>query len=385
MVDLIDPTGLAPSGLTLSEAALFVLSKMDGHHSHIDIQAEFMRRHGHLLFTDELDTMVQQLDQALFLEGPRFESHLAERISEYRRSAFRPLRDKDALGAPGERLGAYLDSMLAGTAGGVPEPAGKLIGLVVPHLDYARGGPCYAAAYRHLAQRTEARRFVVLGTNHFGLARAVVGTRKDFETPFGLVPHDDEFMQRMEARCGAELCEGEYDHLREHSIELQVVLLKHLLPDRPFTIAPYLCPDPCGSAGTAPAEGQGVDLKKFAAALGDELVSDDVPTCLIAAADLSHVGRYFHDHQQLDRAGLRDLEAADRRLIEHFLRHDAESFRAYVSDAKNPTNVCSVGCLYTLATVLASSARPRLLHYHQAVTHEVHNCVTCAAIEFTAV
>jgi hypothetical protein len=391
---LADPSGIAPVAFTVSGATLAILSRMDGKHDRPDIQVDFLRRFGRMLFSDELDGLIRQLDQALLLDGPAFEAHLRGLEAEYRRATTRPIHNADALGAPTEKLGEYIDSFLnngpgpGGSAtGGHETPtrigAGQVVGLIAPHLDYARGAPCYAAAYRGLTQRTDASRFVILGTNHFGRSCCVVGTSKDFDTPFGVVPHDGAFMEAMNRRLDTNLCANEYDHLREHSVELQALLLKHLFADRPITIAPYLCPDPCGPTGTAPREGDGVDLKDFAQALGALVESDDTPTCLIAGADLSHVGRFFNDDRDLDVENLRSVEWSDREALLHLEAGAPENFRAAVADRNNDTNICSVGCIYALATALNGRASAKLLHYHQALVAEHENCVSCAAVEFT--
>ncbi len=196
-----------------------------------------------------------------------------------------------------------------------------------------------------------------------------------------------------------------------------MILLKRLLGDRPFTIAAYLCPDPCGETGTRPApqgggdaqavtctangdgssaeadaetaissepeaDRDGVDLRDFALALREEITADGVPTCIIAAADLSHVGRFFQDDRDLSADNLHALEASDRRALEQLIHDSPEAFRRCVADVKNPTHICSVGCVYAAATALDGIATPRLLRYHQAVTREAENCVTCCAMEF---
>lgn len=392
--DLTDPSGIAASTMTVSSATLSIIARMDGRHDRPGIQAEFLRRTGRMLFSDELDRLIVQLDEALFLRGPTFDDKLTALQNEYRLAPHRPIRDVRSLGAPIEKLGAYLDSILDGQPRGngidesrsvvrIRNSGEPIVGLVAPHLDYERGAPCYGAAYRNLAERTDAARFIILGTNHFGRSRSVVGTRKDFGTPFGVVPCDEAFMRRIDERLGVDLCDEEYDHLREHSIELQVVLLKHLLGDRPFKIASYLCPDPCGPAGTAPPDGGGVDLTDFAAALRDEIEADGAATCLIAGADLSHVGRYFQDERDLSVDNLHAVEASDQKALALLEKRDAEGFRCEISARENDTNICSVGCIYALTTALDGRAQPRLLHYHQAVTPEHENCVTCAAMEFT--
>lgn len=385
--DVHDPSGLAPSAFRVSSAALSIMSKMDGRHDRAAIQVDHLRRQGRLLYSDELGALIDRLDEGLFLEGPRFESHWNRLLQAYRSAKSRPLRDPHSLGAPPARMGEYLASMLTADYRGAAPPSGKAVrGIVAPHLDYQRGGPCYAAAYRDLARRCGAVRFVVLGTNHFGRSRGVVGTRKDFETPMGLVRHDGDFMRRIDERVGRDLCAMELDHAREHSVELQVILLRHLLGERDIRIAPYLCPDPCATPD--PRDGGGAvdgaaDLRAFAAALREELSRDDTPTCLIAGADLSHVGRYFQDDRELSADALHTVESLDRGSLAFVERSDAEGFRADVAARDNSTNICSVGCIFALAASLSGSSEPRLLHYHQALTREIENCVTCCAMEWT--
>src|SRR5262249_53900450 len=150
---------------------------------------------GRMLYSDELDALIEQLDEALFLVGPRFEQHWARLTQDYRDGPMRVIRDMDALGAPRGELTGFLDDILSERAGELRAQP-DVIGLIAPHLDYRRGAPCYAAAYRGLDRRTSATRFVILGTNHFGRAPGVVGTNRDFETPWGAAPVDVRFMER---------------------------------------------------------------------------------------------------------------------------------------------------------------------------------------------
>lgn len=378
--DVFDPSGIADGVLTLSDATAFIVSRMDGLTTRVDIQAAFMRHFGRMLFSDEIDSLIDQLDRAHFLESAALDAHMAALTRQYRTAAARPIRDAASLGAPLEDLAAYFDEMLNGDGAPARTRPAAVVGLIAPHLDYDRGRPCYAAAYHDLAIRTDATRFVILGTNHFGRSASVVGTRRDFETPFGIVPCDHALMGQLDERCGVDLCDGEYDHAREHSIELQVLLLKHVLGDRRFTIAPFLCPDPCGPTGTAPREGRGVDLRDFAAAIRAE--ADDA-VCVIAGADLSHVGRYFHDPRELGAAELSAVESSDRAVLRHVAASDPDALLKCVRGSSNATNICSIGCIFVLVSALANRAAPRLLDYHQAVTTEAENCVTCCAAEFT--
>ncbi len=73
---------------------------------------------------------------------------------------------------------------------------------------------------------------VVLGTNHYGMKPGPVATDKDFETPFGRVATDRQALQQLADLYEGDLLQGQYDHAREHSVELQVTVLARLLgPD----------------------------------------------------------------------------------------------------------------------------------------------------------
>lgn len=378
-IALRDPSGRSPHIVSVSHGVMYILARLDGTRSLIDIQADYMRRFGRMLFSDELAKLLAQLDEAMLLDGPRFRAHMAQVERRYRESPVRAAIHADGVG---DDPRAYFDTLLDHPADAEPRGGGRLLGVIAPHLDYARGRPCYAAAYADLLRHTDATRFVIVGANHFGARRAVVATRKDFATHDGVVPHDGEFMQRIERRLNADLCEGELDHEREHSVELQVHVLRHVLGDRDFRIAPYLCPDPCGPTGTRPSDGRGVDLRDFAAGLGETLRDDPTPTCLIAAADLSHVGEYFQDDTGMDAASLARVEAHDRRLLNSLAAEGPEAFRSAVAATQNATNIFRVGCIYVLATALHGRATATLRRYHQAVTREMRNCVTCAAVDF---
>jgi AmmeMemoRadiSam system protein B len=241
--------------------------------------------------------------------------------------------------------------------------------------------PCYGEGYSLLRSAEPPRRVVVLGTNHFGRSRSVVATRKDFQTPWGALRTDRDFLARLEAECGGSLMPYELDHLQEHSVELHAVWLHHLLGDA-VRIVPFLCPDPSGPRGTAAGDPEGVDLRQFALALGELVRRDPEPTLILASADLSHVGGYFGDDRALDERFLAEVRETDEAGLAWIDRNDPEGYRAHMARTQNPTRVCSAGCLYAAMVALGPEAEAVRLRYHQAVTPEVHNAVSCAAYGF---
>jgi AmmeMemoRadiSam system protein B len=377
VIGLRDRSGLSDVALSLSEPALRILSYMDGTNTCEDICRAFTASSGQILSGETLQAMLDHLEQAHLLEGPGFERFYQERLEEYRVAGNREMPHAAGLGIV-DASGAPFEDMLRGTE--APVLPGLVRGLIAPHLDYPRGRPAYAAAYGAVRARRAPDRVVVLGTNHFGRGMSVTATAADFTTPLGRTCTDLAFLERIEAQCGT-LRAYELDHVPEHSVELQVAWLQHLFGPNAFEIVPFLCPDPCGSTGTAPPAGDGVDLRVFAETLGEVVADDRRDTLIVAGADLSHVGAPFGDERKLDDGFLEAVRQRDRCVLDKLEVNDPEGLLRCVAEDGNATRVCSAGCIYVLCVALPN-ASGTVLRYHQAVDQPSQTGVTCAAVAF---
>lgn len=378
MINLRDPSGLAPVTLTVSEAVVFILAHFDGRHTLDQIRAAYARQFHQPLPPAKLEGIVSHLREAYLLDDETFEAYYQDLVEEYAGRPARTMRSAAELGVD-KNIARILDALMAG----VKSRDGDLhvAGLIAPHLDYPRGAPCYAAAYAPLRNRPVPKRIIILGTNHFGRSSSVVATGKDFETPLGTTKTDVEFLEQLETRCG-DLRRFEFDHQREHSVELQVIWCQHLFGSDRFCMVPILCPDPCGSAGIAPRDDDDVDLRDFAKALSECIKLDGKDTLLIAGADLSHVGAHFGDQRKLDDTFLSEVRDRDHRVLQALEEGDSDAFLARVAQDDNPTRMCSAGCIFALMTALPG-AKARLVKYHQSVHEESQTGVTCAAMLVT--
>jgi len=372
-----DRAGISDVVLSLSGPALHLMSLMDGEHTIGEIRAEFLAAVGRPVSVETLHTMIEHLDRAFFLEGARFEERYQLLLEAYRAQGVREMPSAAAMGLV-DSFGGPLADMLE--SAGPSLVGGHIVGLVAPHLDYPRGRPCYTAAYGEFRGRATPDRVIVLGTNHFGRSASVVATAADFLTPLGRTRCDTAFLARLEARCG-NLRRFEYDHVREHSVELQVAWLQHLFGASAFELVPLLCPDACGPTGTAAPEGGGAGLSDVATALGELVRDDPADTLIVAGADLSHVGAEFGDDRPLDDCFLEEVRQQDQRALEQLELGDPNGFVQALAGNHNPTRVCSAGCIFTLAAALPGS-RATVLRYHQAVSAEAQLCVSCAAVAF---
>src|SRR5262249_32616209 len=137
----------------LSMLELACIQLFDGQRNIRQIQEEVMRQAGGMLVPiDLLTALVAKMEEALFLDGPRFRQHLSS-----------PVREPSCIGCyAGEpdALRAQLRQLFAGPKGpglpGEPRPDGRLAAALLPHIDYARGGATFAWGFKEVFEQTDA-------------------------------------------------------------------------------------------------------------------------------------------------------------------------------------------------------------------------------------
>lgn len=384
MICLRDPLMIADNMLLVPHHVFFIIALFDGEHSIVDIQAEYTRQFGELLFSDKIQEIIERLDESLFLESERFHRARQEKIDAFGRS---PIRSATHAGTAYEneptKLRAQLDAVLSTDCPSVTEPpTGTLRALVAPHIDIRRGGSCYAASYRELGRECTARTFIVLGVSHTYTSTKYVLTRKDFATPLGVCRTDASLVDRLQAGCSTDLFVDEFAHRNEHSLEFQIVFLHHLFGGtREITIVPVLCSSFQSSIDGSGMPDEEAEVGGFLDALGGLLRERGSEICCIAGVDLSHVGRRFGQDLTLAPSLLHELECHDRQMLQQVLDIDAEGFFRFIQSERDARNVCGVSALYTLLRTV-NARTSRLLGYEQAVDSENHSVVTFAGAAF---
>jgi len=385
VVCLRDPLNLAGKILFVPFPAFFIVRLLDGQHSILDIQTEFMRQFGRLLYREDVDRLIGKLDENLLLESDRFRVYEREMIKTYRGSPSRAMAlSGESYDTKPEKLEKAINAFYQAPDGpGVPgllhEPA-WLLGVVAPHIDYRRGGYCYAHAHRAILETCAAEVFVLLGTAHMAMTNPYALTAKDFETPFGLVRSDQEFLEEMRRHSKTDFYADELIHKGEHSIELQVVFQRASWKNRPpFQIVPVLC----GSFHEAllkdksPMEIPGVE--EFIDALKKAAHRSARPVCFLASADLAHMGLRFGDPEPPNPSSLRSLEAEDRKLLEYIERVDADGFYEELRREKDRRKICGLSSIYTLLKV-TEAKEGTLLKYGQSFDAPTQSVVTFASL-----
>lgn len=353
-IALRDPAGYTAAVLLLPAALLEVVSLLDGEHAVVDIQAAVMRRHGELVTRERIEGLVQSLDEQGFMDTPAFAARREAADRAFRESPTRPASHAGAAYADEpEALRSAVDGFFAPPDGPGPitgAATGRPVrGLIAPHIDFHRGGPAYAWAYRDLAERGDADVFVVFGTCHAGMADPFALTRKPFETPLGPVPVERDFVDALAARAGQDCFASELAHRNEHSVEFQAVFLRYLYAGRrEVTVVPILASfvHEALYLGRAPEEDPRVP--RFLEALAATVATCGRRVAFIAGADLAHVGPRFGDPEPVSPADLARIEAEDRAMLGAVEAGDAAAFFESARRDGDRRRVCGLSPIYAL-------------------------------------
>jgi len=389
---LRDPYRYTEKILIVPQNILFILSLFDGRHSILDIQCEYTRRFGDLLYSQKVQEIVDQLDGGGFLESDQF-TVLKKRVDEeFRRADTRhPSHAGTAYagesGALREQLAGFFawPGKAAQASEGSPSAGslrGRLEGIIAPHIDLARGGACFAASYSRLAEDCTANTFVILGISHVDTRNRFVLTEKDFDTPLGVLKTDRGFVRALAGKCSRDLFEDEIVHRHEHSLEFQVLFLKYLSPGREdIRIVPVLCSSIDDLLLSPSPALEDAGLAEFLRGLKELLAERGTGACLVAGVDLSHVGPRFGDREPLTPQLADAVRREDEKMLQRVLARDAEGFYQSIRQESDRRRVCGFPAIYLLLNLLRRG-ESRLLKYEQAVDAQAQSLVSFASVAF---
>ena len=394
LVYLKDPENFAQP-LGISPAGYFIISHFDGQHSLVDIQEAYCKQFGTLLLTNELQRFIDLLDHHYYLQTARFLVHRNGIVEEFKRQPRRaPAHMGSVYRQDAGELRMQLDGYFASPHGpGLPSFDTQFVtpkAIVAPHIDFHRGGPAYAWAYKGLAESEGADLYVLLGTSHCGGENPFILTFKDFDTPLGSVETDKEFTRRLQESCREDLLTDEFLHRSEHSLEFQVLFLKYIAQrkaelkgkkEKPFKIIPVLVSSFHSMVlNESPPENH-PPVETFINTLQHLVAQESRQICFVAGVDLAHVGKQFGDLEPITPNFLKWVETEDRLLIEKLAALDAPGFFAEIAKDQDKRRICGFSPLYSLIRLLDGS-RGRTLKYDQAFTPETGSAVTFTSMVF---
>ena len=227
--------------------------------------------------------------------------------------------------------------------------ADRIIGGVVPHAGWVYSGAVAARVFAAMAAGDHPQAIVVFGAIHvLHGPRPTVFPSGAWQTPLGLAHIDDRLAERLHGQTGL-LDVDPHAHDGEHSIEVEVPFIQHLMPDA--LVVPIMVP-----------------VNDKAAALGRSVGRTcrdyGVRAAFICSTDLTHYGPSFNfTPRGVGAEALRwSKEVNDRRMIDLMLEMRAEGA---VEEAVKYRNACGGGAIAaTLAACEAYGAKRTHLLEH---------------------
>ncbi|NJN83650.1 MAG: AmmeMemoRadiSam system protein B [Caldilineaceae bacterium] len=354
---LRDPLQLSEQTVLAPQPLAAVLAFCDGHHSPAQMAAAFSRQYGVPVEVELVERLLAALDRAYLLDNAQAEKARQRALRAYRSAPFRPplIAGQGYPAAPTE-LAPLLDGWLREATGAHAPPTRptatqpERIGLLSPHIDYARGGAVYAQAWQAVAEEVrDADLVIAFGTDHYGSDPFTL-TRQNYATPYGVLPTAQPLVDALVETIGERAAfAGELRHRGEHSLELVAVWLHHMRRGQSVDLLPVLVGSfhPFYLNGATPATEPGI--QDVLDTLRRQMVGRKV--VVVASGDLAHVGPAFGG-QPLDPQKREQLAKADATLIDHMQRGDAEGFFSAIKRVQDRNNVCGVSPIYLTMRLL---------------------------------
>ena len=357
MIYLHDSLGIARDGALIPQPLAPLLSLCDGTRDVSGLRSGLLMRTGNTLPEHVIEQIIEQLDDALLLENGAYQDAAAEVVRRYREARHRPPTHAGPV-YPGDPAG--LRRAIAGYCEETPvvpmtdAPPGALVGMLCPHIDYARGHKTYAELWQRAEPSLdEIELVVILGTDHSGGLGMITPTRQSYYTPYGVLPTDTEIVDGLAHALGQRQAYAEeIHHINEHSIELASVWLHHFLDGRACPVVPILCGSFHHFIANSGNPSEDENIVNVVHYLRE--ATEDRNTLVIAAGDLAHLGPAFGDSAPLDTIARAKLSAEDSASMEDIRNGDAAGFFERSRAESDSRRICGISPIYLMLEYLSS-------------------------------
>lgn len=147
--------------------------------------------------------------------------------------------------------------------------------LIVPHAGLSYSGRTAANAFKQLEGKKYTRVIVIGASHNYKFGHAALDDSEFWETPYGNVEIDKDLENKL-LSSREKIIKDREVHIKEHSLELEVIFLKKVLSD--FKIVPILVSQPS---------------EELVSALAYKISRNmDDNTLLVVSTDLSHYPNY---------------------------------------------------------------------------------------------
>lgn len=375
-----DPYKYSDAMLVIPPVLIQCLECFDGKQTALDLRQRLFQLTGELDLGGVDQNLMDTLSAAGFLEDETFARMQQDRKQEFAASPIRlPAHAGSAYPEDPAEMRETMKEFMDGAA---PATDGDLFAIAAPHVSPVGGFQSYRAAYGQLRPEHKDRTFVILATSHYGEPETFGLTRKPFRTPLGDTRPDVASIDWLAAHGGGGVAMEDYCHSFEHTVELQVIFLQHVLgPD--VKILPILI----GSFAHSIYEGGRPEdddkVKAFFGALGELRERKGDELFWVMGVDMAHMGaRYQDQFKAVAGSGLmQEVEVRDRARIDRINSLDADGYWNLIQENHDDLKWCGSSPFYTFLKT-APKSKGELLNYEQWNIDE-QSVVTFAGMSFS--
>lgn len=116
----------------------------------------------------------------------------------------------------------------------VPVEPARVVAGVVPHAGWIYSGAVAAKVFESIRRKANPATFVILGAVHRWATINGIYARGGWETPFGVIEVDEPLASQILEETPQWTVDEPKAHYQEHSIEVELPLVKYLFPDAKF-------------------------------------------------------------------------------------------------------------------------------------------------------
>lgn len=354
-----DTQGIASQELIIPASLIGILQIVSRAMTLENLHQEVERMSGEEVDIAELREIFTTLDQAFFLESPRYQKRKKELVEQFLGLDIRPAA---CAGNSYPDNPALLESMFDAAFQAVSPSSSLQASSVIlsPHIDLRVGLSSYVAPFRALAKAHKQQAFdtiFVIATSHYGWQDIVIPTEKHFETPFGIMQTDREFLHQFRKQLSFDLTRNDIAHKDEHSIEFEILALQYILRQPGLseslpTIVPLLVTsfEPFVQQQKHPKTS--TRYSEIVTALRKLYYESGKKCGIIISGDLSHVGTKFGD-TATGKDMESDVRAADEKILQALRTADSEVFFQTIASQGDRYRVCGLSPV-TLALDIVS-------------------------------
>src|SRR5574341_1222003 len=163
----------------------------------------------------------------------------------------------------------------------------------------------------------------------------------------------DKVANLFRLKGGAPFFAEERLHQGEHSIEFQLPFLQHAVEGRKaVAILPVLCAFPPACLSAPDLRDLGERVQEFLAVMKETLAASGKDACLLASAELAHIGMRYGDPQPPSDFSFHKCMQADLAMLKHAEDLDADAFAQFILKEGDARRISGFAPIYTLLKLL---------------------------------